>query len=195
MTTPRIYTRTGDLGQTSLVTGDRVAKSDLRLEAYGTVDELNSSIGGVVSHLKLSGMESADQEPILKALAQIQNQLFNVGSQLACNQAELSFQLPQIELIHIEFLEKQMDQMQSTLPELKNFILPGGSIVASQAHMARTICRRAERICCHLSEIQEKSHQIPAQIIPYLNRLNDYFFVLARFLNHKLNIKDVIWEK
>lgn len=191
MATTKIYTRSGDHGQTSLVTGDRVSKSDLRLEAYGTVDELNSGIGVLVSLVQESKLGLDVQKNIISCLAHIQNQLFNVGSQLSCNDKKISEKLPDIQQSHIDFLEKEMDRMQLILPELKNFILPGGCLASAQAHVVRTVCRRAERVSCQLAEQHEFSHLI----IPYLNRLNDYFFVLARFLNSNLKIKDVVWEK
>ena len=186
MSTSKIYTKTGDQGKTSLVGGERVSKGDLRLDCYGTVDELNSVLGVLLSHLQAYGFEAP-----VRFLTQAQNQLFNLGSELACVDEKLSTQLPQILPEHITALEKQMDLLSQSLPPLQEFILPGGHLLASQTHMARTVCRRAERLCCNLAE----SEKIPESVIPYLNRLNDYFFVLARFFNHQLGITEVTWKK
>lgn len=191
VTTSKIYTRSGDKGTTSLVTGDRVSKSDLRLEVYGTVDELNSCVGVLIAFLETSQIPAAAFAAMKSALTHVQNQLFNVGSQLACNDKKIAEKLPQIESAHIQALENEMDRMSNQLTELKNFILPGGSHPGAYAHIARTVCRRAERMCCKLAEEQE----VPELIIPYLNRLNDYFFVLARYINSELKVKDVVWEK
>jgi cob(I)alamin adenosyltransferase len=182
----KIYTKTGDKGTTSLVNGDRVPKSHLRLETYGSVDELNSVIGLLRTHLQSYAFHAADE--VLKIT---QNHLFNLGSQLACADAKIAKTLPQISEEHIVELEKEMDAMSKDLPPLKNFILPGGHILASHAHLARTVCRRVERACCRLAE----TDSVPDAGIAYLNRLNDYFFVLARFFNHSLGVEEVIWEK
>lgn len=186
MTSTKIYTKTGDSGTTALVSGKRISKSDLRLDTYGTVDELNSALG-VLTHLMTShAFQGAE-----RFLKKTQNHLFNVGSQLACNDPEMAKMLPQVTEEHIHAIELEIDSMTKELPELKNFILPGGSNLAAQTHVARTICRRAERDCCRLNEVEP----IPISIIPYLNRLSDYFFVLARFFNRNLGVEDVKWEK
>lgn len=186
MSTSKIYTKTGDQGKTSLVGGERVPKSDLRLDCYGTVDELNSVLGVLLSHLQAYGFESSS-----RFLTQTQNNLFNLGSQLACIDEKLSSQLPQILPDHVAAIEKQIDLISKDLPPLKEFILPGGHLLASQTHIARTVCRRAERLCCALAEVEK----IPDILIPYLNRLNDYFFVLARFFNQQLGVAEVTWKK
>jgi cob(I)alamin adenosyltransferase len=186
LTTPKIYTKTGDQGKTSLVNGERVSKSHLRLDCYGSVDELNSVIGVLLSHLQSHGFEG-----VTRFLTQTQNNLFNLGSQLACPDTKLSSQLPQITQQHIQAIESEIDQISKDLPPLKQFILPGGHLLSSHAHVARTVCRRVERICCHLAETET----LPESIIPYLNRLNDYLFVLARHLNHHLGTAEVTWKK
>ncbi len=186
MSSPKIYTKTGDGGKTSLVNGERVRKSHVRLDCYGSVDELNSHLGVLVSHLPTAAFDGVSE-----FLTQIQNQLFNLGSQLACPDAKLAEQLPQITAQHIEALEKEMDELSKDLPPLKEFILPGGHLLASHAHVARTVCRRAERLCCSLAETEV----LPETLIPYLNRLNDYFFILARYFNHHLGAAEVTWKK
>lgn len=186
MSTSKIYTKTGDQGTTSLVNGQRVSKSDLRLDSYGTVDELNAVLGVLLSHLQTHGFEG-----ITRFLTQTQNHLFNLGSQLACPDAELSAQLPNITPDHILAIEKEIDLLSQALPPLKEFILPGGHLLSSHAHVARTVCRRAERLCCALAETET----LPESLIPYLNRLNDFFFVLSRYFNYQLGVSEVTWKK
>ena len=182
----KIYTKTGDAGTTSLVNGKRVSKSNHRLDVYGTVDELNSNIGVLVSLLETYAFQGAE-----RFLKKTQNHLFNAGSQLANVDETLAEKLPSITQAYILEIEKEIDEMSKDLPELKSFILPGGNQLAAQAHVLRTICRGAEREACRLSETEK----IPNTIIPYLNRLSDYFFVLARFFNRNLGVEDVQWEK
>lgn len=186
MASTKIYTKTGDKGTTALVGGKRISKSDMRLDAYGTVDELNSQIGVLRSQLETYAFQGAE-----RFLKNTQSHLFNVGSQLACDDAEMAKSLPQITEQHILAIENEIDQMLKDLPELKTFILPGGNALAAQAHVARTVCRRAERYCCRLTE----SMKTADTIIPYLNRLSDYFFILARFFNRNLGVEDTLWEK
>jgi cob(I)alamin adenosyltransferase len=176
----KIYTKTGDAGQTGLVGGRRVSKNDPRLEAYGTVDELNSSVGLAVSLLP-KGHEAAG---ILK---KIQNELFNLGSHLACDDDEMKKHLPKITDEHIRDMETKMDTWESELAPLKNFILPGGSPAASALHVSRTICRRAER--------RTLAVQVEPILVIYLNRLSDFLFTLARKVNADLGEKDIPWEK
>lgn len=180
----RIYTKTGDQGMTALVSGHRVSKSHLRIECYGTVDELNSFIG----HLRVSVLGNLEHHQVLK---RIQNCLFNLGSQLACDDALLAEKLPQVSEKNIAELESAIDQMEKDLSPLKSFILPGGSESASRSHLCRTVARRAERLLVSLTKIEETS----PLFLQYLNRLSDYFFVLARHLNHLQQKPDEIWEK
>jgi cob(I)alamin adenosyltransferase len=182
----KVYTKTGDAGTTGLVGGSRISKSETRLDAYGTVDELNAVVGLIQCSLESYAFQGAE-----RFLKKIQNQLFNVGSQLACIDEKLSASLPLITEENILAIEKEIDEMTTSLPELKTFILPGGNVLAAQSHLARTVCRRAERECCRLQE----SQNLPPTLIPYLNRLSDYFFVLARFFNHSLGVQDIPWEK
>ena len=192
MTTPpkappkaKIYTRTGDQGKTRLVGGGCVDKFNPRVEAYGTVDELNSYLGVVRHHV------SALEPSLNQYLESIQNELFNVGSQLACEDAKISAQLPPVHPETVLKMEKQIDSMDAELPALHQFILPGGSIAASHMHYARTLCRRAER------RTAELNHQDPRfqEAMIFLNRLSDYLFVAARWLNLKNKQPDVPWKK
>ena len=173
----KIYTRTGDAGETSLLGGHRVAKNDPRIEAYGTVDELSSFIG--------VARAAWPQSPIDGQLASIQNDLFDVGAQLAAVDAS---RFPGAAEGRIADLERSIDEMESELPALTNFILPGGTAAAAHLHVARTVCRRAERNVVATGTAQERT-------IRYLNRLSDYLFVAARYANAKQGVADVLWKK
>lgn len=177
----KIYTKTGDSGETSLIGGTRVPKHHLKIEAYGTVDELNSYIGWV--------RDSFKHDHSREILFQIQNNLFVIGSHLAEDKGVSKMQLPPIEEAQIVLLETEIDAMNEVLPELKFFILPGGHPVSSTAHVARCICRRAERCATHLSEAEE----VEDGVIKYLNRLSDYLFVLARFIAFENGAEEVKW--
>lgn len=181
--TIKIYTKTGDKGVTGLIGGDRIAKNDIRIEAYGTVDELNSYIGLVKD---LCEWQAAQTE-----LLHIQNTLFIIGSLLAnTGEKQSRFPLPEITLPEISFLENAIDQMAAQLPELKHFILPGGHPLLSHTHIARCICRRAERMCVTL----EREHILEnSLIVTYLNRLSDYLFILARYFGQKMHIEEIKW--
>lgn len=192
---PKIYTRTGDKGKTSLIGGARVSKSHARLEAYGTLDELNSVIG-LLRHeteadFTAGAPEGGDLSRIEALLSEIQVDLFNVGSQLACEDAAMRAKLPTVSASHVSDLEKAMDEFSADLPALKNFILPGGSKSASVAHIARTVCRRAERACVALGDSGES---VDDEVVVYVNRLSDFFFVLARHLNHVLGHEETLWK-
>jgi len=179
----KIYTRTGDDGTTGLIGGSRVKKHNIRLESYGTIDELNSYIGLICS--------MQNDQHTNSILEIIQNKLFVIGANLA---TEDSIQLTRKQLpckkADIEMLEKEMDQMNAVIPELRNFILPGGSQVASFCHVARTVCRRAERKIVELSE----SAEVDSNLIKFVNRLSDYLFVLSRKLNIDQNIPEILWS-
>lgn len=179
----KIYTKSGDKGQTSLVSGKRVSKSNPRVDCYGNVDELNSSIGIVAAHLNIPDLN--------QQISHIQNQLFNLGSNLACDDAELLKKLPQVEDKHIKMLESYIDEMQKKLPTIKNFILPGGHPASAFCQLSRSICRRAERSVIELSN----SEDLPLVYIEYLNRLSDYLFVLARNINHLNGMSEPQWKK
>lgn len=178
----KIYTKGGDKGSTSLLSGERVKKNHKRIEAYGTVDELNSFVG-----LLLSELTDPDHRNFL---TKVQHQLFNIGSHLAV-QKEVNFELPRLSESFAADTEAEIDRLNQDLPPLKNFILPGSSRPGAIAHVCRSICRRAERRVLDLPE----SEQITHLIIPYLNRLSDYFFVLARSLNKADNSPEQIWKK
>jgi cob(I)alamin adenosyltransferase len=180
----KIYTKTGDKGETSLFGGKRVSKDDLRIECNGLIDELNSILGVAVNEIKNS--------EIVAVLHKIQNQLFDLAADIATpiKQENKNLKIKRIDKEYYEFLEKEIDFFDSQLPELKNFILPGGSKGASSLHLARTFCRRAERKVVTL----KKSVDIGNDIIIYLNRLSDLFFVLARYENKFNKIPDVIWK-
>ncbi|HYG16038.1 MAG TPA: cob(I)yrinic acid a,c-diamide adenosyltransferase [Bacteroidia bacterium] len=178
----KIYTRTGDSGETSLLGGARVPKHHLRIECYGTVDELNSWVG-----LVRAGFDDAFTTPLLD---EIQNNLFVVGSQLAADPAKSNIKIPHIEEADITRLEEAMDAMDKELPALKNFILPGGNVPAANCHIARCVCRRAERLVTHLS-YEEKVEPLD---LKYLNRLSDYLFVLARYIAHKAGAEEIAWK-
>lgn len=180
----KIYTKTGDSGKTSLIGGTKVPKSHLRIDSYGTVDELNSYIGLV--HDLLTDEHSK------KIILAVQDRLFTIGSSLACDpEKEPSMKIPDLKESDILLLEMEMDAMNETLPEMKNFILPTGHVAISTTHIARCICRRAERICVNL---QENELFVDPLVIKYLNRLSDYLFVLARYTGHNLNIPEVAWR-
>jgi cob(I)alamin adenosyltransferase len=182
----KIYTKKGDQGQTSLVDGSQTLKSHARLDSYGTVDELNSQMGLLQSMLD----SKAELIKEKKLLQELQVWLFQLGSQLACRDQSLASQLPTIGEEQIQRLESQMDEWDKELSPLKNFILPGGDSAASQAHVCRTVCRRAERACVSLQE--QEGLQIPA--VAFLNRLSDLFFVLARIINKRMDIQDIEWK-
>ena len=180
----KIYTKTGDGGKTSLIGGTKVLKSNLRIEAYGTVDELNSYIGLLSDY--------SNEDHVKSILKEIQDRLFTIGSELACDPGkETKMSIPDLKESDVEILEKEMDKMDEELPVMKHFILPGGLPVVSFAHIARCVCRRAERCCVNL---KEKEGKVDPLIIKYLNRLSDYLFTLARFLGMKNNSAEIIWE-
>ena len=187
---PKIYTKTGDKGFTRLVDGRECSKASIRVEAYGTVDELNSVLGLVLHSLKKTAQLSA----LTNEIEKLQNQLFNIGSHLACEKEETRKMLPSFSENWIEDLEKSIDQMTAQLPALRQFILPGGSEASSYLHLARTVCRRGERLTVRL--LEEGHEEVENQrALRYLNRLSDYLFVAARFANQSLQIPDQTWNK
>ncbi len=177
----KIYTKTGDKGVTSLIGGTRVPKYHLRIEAYGTVDELNSHIG-----LIRSQPIDSQTEQVLK---EIQDRLFTIGASLAADPETSRMKIPDLHEEDVVLLESEMDRMNLVLPELKHFILPGGNTIVSYCHISRCVCRRAERITVHLAS----ESTVNEKITIYLNRLSDYLFVLARKLNYDANTEESIW--
>ena len=173
----KIYTRTGDEGETSLFGGTRVAKSDARIEAYGTVDELSSFLGAVAA---------IDKD--IAEIPRIQSDLFEIGAHLA---SPGTSRFPGVDSSRIEDLERAIDSMETELTPLTTFILPGGTAAAAQLHVARTVCRRAERRVVALNDESPETRST----ITYLNRLSDYLFVAARFANHRAGVADVPWTK
>ena len=176
----KIYTKTGDTGETSLFGGKRIPKNHIRIESYGTVDELNSHVGLLRDQISISDVRAL--------LLEIQHTLFVLGSHLAATPGK-ELKLPSFEEKQIEILEKAIDDMDEKLPPLKTFILPGGHPIVSQAHICRCVCRRAERNAIHL-HLEEPIHP---DIIRYLNRLSDYFFTLARYLSLQMNAEEIPW--
>jgi cob(I)alamin adenosyltransferase len=179
----RIYTKTGDEGMTGLGGGQRVAKDSLRVATYGTVDELNSQIGVALA----TGLS----ERLVRELAPIQNQLFDLGSDLATPAtSQARHPVPTIDGRHIEHLEQLIDEFNDIVGPLTNFLLPGGSAGAAQLHVARTVCRRAERSAVTLA----RDEPIGPTVLPYLNRLSDALFVMARYENHQRGVTEPLWE-
>jgi cob(I)alamin adenosyltransferase len=180
----KIYTKTGDKGTTSLIGGTKVSKSHLRIEAYGTVDELNSYIG------LCRDLLSNDQSRTI--LQEIQDRLFTIGSSLAVDPVkEPKMKIPDLKEEDISLLETEMDKMNEVVPAMKSFILPGGHVNISQLHIARCVCRRAERCCVRL---QQEGEEIDAIVLKYMNRLSDYLFVLARLAAYELQIGEIPWK-
>jgi cob(I)alamin adenosyltransferase len=180
----KIYTKTGDLGKTSLIGGTKVPKNHLRIETYGTMDELNSYIG-LVNDL----IEDVPSKIILK---EIQDRLFTVGSSLACDpDKEPLMKIPDLKEADVSLLENEIDRMNEVLPPMKHFILPGGHVAVSTTHVARCICRRAERLCVNM---QQHELFVEPLVIKYVNRLSDYLFVLSRYIAHLLQVQEVAWK-
>ncbi|MEX6687489.1 cob(I)yrinic acid a,c-diamide adenosyltransferase [Danxiaibacter flavus] len=180
----KIYTRTGDKGKTSLIGGTKVPKSHIRIESYGTVDELNSYIGLLNDHLNDSHTKDV--------LKEVQDRLFTIGSSLACDpEKEPLMKIPDLKEEDITFLEKEIDKMNEVLPAMKYFILPGGHVAVSTAHVTRCVCRRAERICV---QMQEEGMFVEPIVIKYINRLSDYLFVVARYAAHLFKVEEVAWK-
>ena len=180
----KIYTKAGDQGKTSLIGGTRVPKSHIRIESYGTVDELNSFIG-LLNDLVVDEKINAD-------LKEIQDRLFTVGSSLACDpEKESALKIPDLKEEDIVRLETAMDAMNEVLAPMKSFIIPGGHQAISTAHIARCVCRRAERWCVNM---QEEDLFVETLVIKYLNRLSDYLFTLARYIGHLNGVADLPWK-
>lgn len=180
----KIYTKTGDQGKTSLIGGTKVPKSHVRIESYGTVDELNSYIGWVADQIADTNSKAT--------LKEIQDRLFTIGSSLACDpDKEPLMKIPDLLDSDVQFLEQEIDRMNESLPPMKFFILPGGHPAISTAHVARCVCRRAERICVLM---KEEGMFIEPLVIQYINRLSDYLFVLARYIGFLLEVAEIPWK-
>ena len=190
ITISKVYTRTGDLGMTSLVGGESVSKGNSRICAYGKIDELNSYIGACKQDLLDSKIKGEDVRKLTKILYRIQNELFNIGNMLATLDKDIKENMPKVEDSHIKLLEENIDYFNSNLPILKSFVLPGGSSINIWFHIARTICRNCERKVVGLSN----KEKININIIKYLNRLSDALFVFSRWSSCKLSIKETLWD-
>lgn len=190
MTKSRLYTRTGDKGMTSLADGSRIAKNSARIEAYGTIDELNSFIGALLASQPLEGLSR-------KFLTGVQLSLFDIGGYLATDTAvnpTLAAQLlPDISRL-MPALEAEIDRLDSLVPPMKSFVLPAGTASCAAAHVCRTVCRRAERRILTL-QLTAGEVSVSPEVIAYVNRLSDYFFILSRFNNHIAGIDEIIWHK
>ncbi len=182
----KVYTRNGDAGQTRLAGGQEVSKTSRRIEAYGTVDELNAALGLAAEALTAHGNLTALRQKILR----IQNELFNLGSQLAVLPGDRREGTPVIAAADINRLETEIDEMNDSLPSLKSFILPGGGEISARLHLARTICRRAERETIRLAQ----DEPLDGPEIPYLNRLSDWLFVASRYVSQKTGQEENLWQ-
>lgn len=184
----RVYTRRGDAGETSLAGGQRLSKDDPRIEAYGTVDELNAVTG-------LAGLSAGEHEalaPLAAILSRVQHELFNLGSTLATLPEDLHPRQPRVTQAEVEQLEREIDRMNAVLPPLRSFVLPGGCRINAELHLCRTVCRRAERRVVTLLRTQPDS--VPEGVLRYLNRLGDAFFVWSRWASHALGAAEALWE-
>ncbi len=186
----RVYTRRGDDGTTALAGGQRIAKDSLRIEAYGTVDELNSLIGTA----RASTEELIAKHPSLAELAamfgRVQHELFNLGSILATLPEDVHPRQPRVTDAEVARLESEIDRMNESLPDLRSFVLPGGCRLNAEIHVCRTVCRRAERICVALA----RTEHVPAEVLRYLNRLGDALFVWSRWASHMMGVPETLWE-
>lgn len=183
----KIYTKTGDKGKTSLFDGSRVDKDDIRVDTYGTIDELNSQIGVVVAHL----LDTVYEEPLKSELFKIQDDLFTIGALLADPKEPVTKEFTEHLHKQVGHFEKLIDQMTEQMPELRNFVLPGGGKAGAFLQMTRTIARRAERRLISLF----KKEQPKSEVVMYFNRLSDLFFTMSRYINFKEGNKEVIWNK
>ncbi len=187
----RVYTRSGDDGSTNLVNGRRVPKDDPKVEAYGVIDELNALVGLAVATIRLAVVDCPELSQLEQIFLRLQNELFNLGSQLATDADEIGPQQPRILPAQIERLEREIDAMNEDLPELASFVLPGSPVLNAQLHVCRTVCRRAERCICTLARKNEEDLTVPRR---YLNRLSDAFFIWGRWVCHKTGVEEVLWD-
>lgn len=187
-----LYTRTGDAGMTSLVGGQRIPKTHIRLEAYGTVDELNSHIGLLLAELRTDNVVCAALDADIQLLIDVQHLLFSIGSMLATDTSERDYRPGRyVTPEDVQAMERAIDAAQEGLPGWRGFILPGGTRAAAQAHVCRTVCRRAERRIYAMAAEAE----VDQDLLAYVNRLSDYFFALAQKINHSAGQEELIWAK
>jgi cob(I)alamin adenosyltransferase len=186
----RIYTRTGDSGQTGLAGGQRIPKDDLRIDCYGTVDELNAFIGLARTTVEELGRGAERLKAFSIILKRVQHELFNLGSILATLPQDVHPKQPRITPAEVEQLERDIDRANEDLQPLRSFVLPGGTRLDAELHVCRTVCRRAERLLVRLAREQS----VPAETLQYLNRLSDALFVWSRWANHMLGASETLWE-
>lgn len=186
----RVYTRTGDDGQTRLVGGQRVSKDALRIEVYGTIDELNSFVGAACETAREAVTTHPALQPMIGILSRVQHELFNLGSILATLPEDVHPNQPRITDANITDLESEIDSVNEDLPPLQSFVLPGGCRLNVDLHVCRTVCRRAERLCVTLS----REEALPPEIIRYLNRLSDALFVWSRWSSQIMNAPETLWD-
>ncbi|CAM2007437.1 cob(I)yrinic acid a,c-diamide adenosyltransferase [Acanthopleuribacter pedis] len=186
----KVYTKTGDKGTTALVGGKRVPKNHARIEAYGTVDELNAFVGALVVTVSRDAHQSTEVNWFIEVLVRIQHELFNLGSVLATLPEDLHPKQPRVQAADIKRLEEDIDHCNDMLPALRSFVLPGGSRENTDLHICRTVCRRAERRVIALAETET----VPEYSVEYLNRLSDAFFVWSRWINRILDREETLWE-
>ncbi|HEY3456291.1 MAG TPA: cob(I)yrinic acid a,c-diamide adenosyltransferase [Bryobacteraceae bacterium] len=186
----RIYTRAGDSGETRLVGGQRVPKDDARIECFGVVDELNAFTGLARTTVEQLVSEAPALRPFADTLKRVQHELFNLGSALATLPEDMHPKQPRITAAEAQRLEREIDQANESLANLRSFVLPGGSRLDAELHVCRTICRRAERLLVSLA----RSQSVPPEALTYLNRLSDAFFVWSRWVNHVLGRPETLWE-
>jgi len=185
-----IYTKVGDKGETSLLSGTKVFKSDLRLEMYGTLDELNSWLGLIICRLKMNKALIQEEE----FLEMIQNSLFDLGSLLACEkEKQIRFSLTQLPISQVLEMEARIDKIETSVGVLKNFIIPGGGETASFTHLARTVCRRCERLMVRFEK--ECKDELPENALIFINRFSDYLFILGRLINKIEGHPEILWKK
>jgi cob(I)alamin adenosyltransferase len=186
----RVYTRTGDGGETGLAGGQRVPKDGARIEAYGTVDELNAFLGAARTTAEESGGASPEVAALAAILLRVQHELFNLGSILATLPEDVHPKQARVTDAEVAQLESEMDAMNAVLPALRSFVLPGGSRLNAELHICRTVCRRAERVTVTLARTEE----VPAEAVRYLNRLSDALFVWSRWVSHVTGVAETLWR-
>ncbi len=186
----RIYTRTGDAGETHLAGGQRISKDDLRIDCYGTVDELNACIGAARATAEELSVRATPLLSLATTLKRVQHELFNLGSILATLPEDVHPKQPRVTGAEVEQLEREIDAANGDLPPLRSFVLPGGSRLDAELHICRTVCRRAERLLVRLAREQS----VPAEALHYLNRLSDALFVWSRWVNRALGKTETLWE-
>jgi cob(I)alamin adenosyltransferase len=186
----RVYTRGGDAGETSLAGGQRLPKDSPRIEAYGTIDELNAFVGSACQTAREGLALYPETEPLVDILVRVQHELFNLGSILATKPEDVHPKQPRVTAADVVRLEWEIDSMNSGLAKLRSFVLPGGSRLNADLHLCRTVCRRAERLCVSVARQEE----VPPETVRYLNRLSDAFFVWSRWASQMMRVTEMLWD-